>query len=103
MVRGHGGVTCSQPVAVMLGGAQELVDDDCLVPTTEQIAGELIEDRPERVGPEPADVMGPLKERVEHGCTPGKVMKSRGEHPDYAEPCLSVAGMEAGERGEERQ
>ena len=70
--------------------------------TAEQIVGELIEDRTERVGPEPADVMGPLKERLEHGCTPGKVLKSRGEHPDYAEPCLPVAGMETGESVEER-
>ena len=46
--------------------------------------------------------MGPLKERLEHGCPPGKVLKSRGEHPDYAEPCLSVAGMETRESVEER-
>ena len=81
----------------MLRWPQELVNDVGRMAAADQIVGELIEDRTERIGPESADVMGALKERLEHGCPPGKSLKSRGEHPDYAESCPLVANVVRGE------
>jgi hypothetical protein len=70
----HDAMACAQEVAIMLGPAHELVDEAGRIAGAEQIGGELIEDGPERVGPQSADVMGPLKEQVEHGCPPGEEM-----------------------------
>ena len=72
MVGRHGGVTRPQPVAVVLRACARVGGRRRSCSPTEQVFGELVEDRTERVGPEPADVMGPLKDRLEHGCPPGK-------------------------------
>lgn len=77
----------SQPVAVVLGGPNILMDDVGRVTPTDQVVDILIEDHSERIGPEPTDVVAASEDRFEHGCPPGDEVESRGEHPDYAERC----------------
>ena len=88
----HHGEPRPQPVAVVLGGPEILVDDVGRVAPSDQVVDIPIEDFAERVGPEPAEVMGASEDRLEHGCSPGEEKEPRGEHQDYAEPSQRVVG-----------
>ena len=70
MLRGHGVAVCAQPVAEVLYRAHVLVEATRAVATTEQEFGQRVEECAERIGAEPADVMGSSKEFFEHGCPP---------------------------------
>jgi hypothetical protein len=62
------------------------VDETGAVAAADQEFGQGVEERAERIGSEPADVMGSSKEFIEHGCPPrDREKRSQGEHPDYAE------------------
>src|SRR5262249_20425108 len=65
-----GGVACAQPVAEVLYRARVLVDETGAVAAADQEFGQGVEERAERIGSEPADVMGPSKEFIEHGWPP---------------------------------
>jgi hypothetical protein len=54
------------------------VDGTPGVTAAEQILSERIENRTDRIGPKPLQVVGPLKKRVEHACPPGKEIEIPG-------------------------
>jgi hypothetical protein len=73
-------------VAEVLYRAHVLVDETGAVAAVDQEFGQGVEERAERIGSEPADVMESSKEFLEHGCPPrDREKKALGEHPDYAE------------------
>src|SRR5262249_61220403 len=96
LLRGHAGVACAQPVAEVLYRAHVLVDATRAVAAAEQEFGQRVEERAERIGAEPADVMGSSKEFFEHGCPPRDREK---KSPGRASGLCGAVSASGGPRG----